>query len=78
MPTILGREGFMNKSILTKREKEIFKLLICNKTTKEIAQTLNISEKTVRNHISNTMQKLGVKGRANAVVELLRLNEISL
>ncbi len=68
----------MNKSILTKREKEIFKLLISNKSTKEIAYTLSISEKTVRNHISNTMQKLGVKGRANAVVELLRLNEISL
>lgn len=68
----------MNKSILTKREKEIFKLLISNKSTKEIATILNISEKTVRNHISNTMQKLGVKGRANAVVELLKLNEISL
>ena len=61
------------KSILTKREKQIFELLIKNKTTVEIANTLDISEKTVRNHISNTMQKLGVKGRARAVVELLKL-----
>lgn len=68
----------MNKSILTKREKEVFTLLIANKTTKEIAEKLNISEKTVRNHISNAMQKLSVKGRAQAVVELLRLNEITL
>ncbi len=68
----------MNKSILTKREKEVFEQLIINKTTKEIARLLGISEKTVRNHISNVMQKLGVKGRASAVVELLRLNEISL
>ena len=68
----------MKKSILTKREKQVFEMLIQNKTTKEIASTLNISEKTVRNHISNTMQKLGVKGRASAVVELLRLKEISL
>ena len=68
----------MNKSILTNREKEIFSLLIQNKTTKDIASILNISEKTVRNHISNTMQKLGVKGRATAVVELIKLNEISL
>ena len=68
----------MNKSILTKREKQVFEMLIINKTTKEIASTLNISEKTVRNHISNAMQKLGVKGRASAVVELLRLGEISL
>ncbi len=68
----------MNKSILTKREKEVFTLLINNKTTKEIANTLNISEKTVRNHISNTMQKLGVKGRSQAVVELLRMKVITL
>ncbi len=66
------------KSILTKREKEVFVLLIKNKTTKEIANKLGISEKTVRNHISNAMQKLGVKGRAGAVVELLKLGEISL
>ena len=68
----------MYKSVLTGREKEIFTLLTKNKTTKEIASFLNISEKTVRNHISNTMQKLGVKGRASAVVELIKLNEISL
>ena len=68
----------MNNSILTKREKEVFDLLIKNKTTTEIAKKLKISEKTVRNHISNAMQKLGVKGRAQAVVELLRMNIISL
>ena len=66
------------KNILTIREKEVFNLLIQNKTTKEIASYLKISEKTVRNHISNAMQQLGVKGRAAAVVELLKLNEISL
>ena len=68
----------MKKSILTKREKEVFEMLIVNKTTKEISTSLKISEKTVRNHISNAMQKLGVKGRASAVVELIRLGEISL
>ena len=68
----------MSKGILTKREKEVFNLLITNLTTREIASKLNISEKTVRNHISNVMQKLGVKGRSQAVIELLKLNEISL
>ncbi len=68
----------MEKSILTRREKEVFVLLISNKTTIDIAKILKISEKTVRNHISNVMQKLGVKGRAQAVVELIRLQEISL
>ena len=68
----------MAKSILTKREKEVFNLLIKNKITKEIAKELSISEKTVRNHISNVMQKLGVKGRSAAVIELLKIGEISL
>ena len=68
----------MNKKILTKREKEVFDLLILNKTTNEIAKSLNISEKTVRNHISNAMQKLSVSGRAQAVVELIKLGELTL
>lgn len=73
-----GSEGIMSKGILTKRERQVFELLVLNKTTLEIAIVLGISEKTVRNHISNAMQKLGVKGRAGAVVELLKLGEISL
>ncbi|MBE6152948.1 MAG: response regulator transcription factor [Firmicutes bacterium] len=68
----------MSKEIMTKREKEVFELLIRNKSTNEIADELNISQKTVRNHISNAMQKLGVKGRAQAVVELLKLGELTL
>ena len=68
----------MGKSILTKREKEVFDLLIENNSTKEISKKLKISEKTVRNHISNVMQKLGVKGRAVAVIELLKLKEIKI
>lgn len=68
----------MAKKILTKREKEVFELLVLNNSTTDIAKKLGISEKTVRNHISNSMQKLGVKGRAGAVVELLKIGEISL
>lgn len=68
----------MKKTILTPREQEVFELLVLNKTTKEIADFLGISEKTVRNHISNAMQKLGVKGRAQAVVELIKLGELSI
>lgn len=68
----------MKNSILTKREREVFELLMKNYDTSEIANELRISDKTVRNHISNAMQKLGVKGRAGAVIELLRLGELSL
>ncbi|MDW0112962.1 LuxR C-terminal-related transcriptional regulator [Sporosarcina saromensis] len=67
-----------NRSLLTAREREIFNLLVNDHTTKEIAGRLGISEKTVRNHISNTIQKLGVSGRAQAIVELLRLGELKL
>ena len=62
--------------ILTPREREDFTLLINNHSTKEIAQILKISEKTVRNHISNVIQKLGVDSRIQAVFELVRLKEL--
>jgi LuxR family transcriptional regulator of spore coat protein len=68
----------MQKNILTKREKEIFELLVLNKSTNEISTILKISEKTVRNHISNVMQKLNVKNRSGAIIELIKLGEISL
>lgn len=63
---------------MTKREREVFEILVQDKTTKEIAEQLFISEKTVRNHISNVIQKLGVKGRSQAVIELIRMGELKL
>jgi len=66
------------KSLLTNREREVFELLVQDKTTKEIAALLFVSEKTVRNHISNVMKKLNVKGRSQAVVELVRLGELNI
>ena len=66
------------KKILTRREKEVFDLLVSNYDTKEISEKLNISEKTVRNHISNVILKLAVKGRAQGVVELIRCREIEI
>lgn len=67
-----------DRPLLTAREREVFELLIESKTTKEIADLLFISEKTVRNHISNVIQKLGVKGRSQAVVELVRIGELTI
>ena len=63
-------------SLLTKREKQIFTPLIQSYTTKDIAEKLYISEKTVRNHISNVIQKLGVESRIQAVLELMKMKEI--
>lgn len=72
-------KGSEHKSnLLTQREREVFELLVQDKTTRDIAQQLFISEKTVRNHISNVMQKLNVKGRSQAVVELIKLGELKI
>lgn len=68
----------MRSHFLTTREKEIFDLLIQSYDTLEISDRLNISEKTVRNHISNVIQKLGVKGRSQAILELIRIGELKL
>ena len=66
------------KKFLTIREREVFDLLVKNYDTEEIATKLKISSKTVRNHISNVIQKLGVKGRSQAILELIKMNEIKI
>lgn len=64
--------------ILTTREKEIFDELIKGKNSKEIAEYFFISDKTVRNHISNVMQKLEVKTRYQAIIELIKMGELEI
>lgn len=63
---------------MTPRERCIYEYLIDGYTTKEISKILGISEKTVRNHISNVIQKLGVSDKTGAIIELLKLKELSL
>jgi len=53
---------------LTNREVEILKLLASGMANKQIAYRLKISEKTVRNHVSNTYEKLGIYDRSQAVL----------
>ncbi len=53
---------------LTAREVEILKLVAIGMANKQIAYRLKISEKTVRNHISNMYEKLGIQGRSHAVI----------
>jgi DNA-binding NarL/FixJ family response regulator len=57
-----GKEG------LTPREEEIVKLVAEAHTTRQIAEILHLSEKTVENHRGNAMRKLGMRDR----VELVR------
>ena len=53
---------------LTNREIEILKLLANGMANKQIAYRLKISEKTVRNHVSNMYEKLAIYDRSQAVL----------
>lgn len=56
-----------NNLELTEREKEILQLIVQEKTTKEIADQLCLSEKTIETHRASLMQKLEVKNIAGMV-----------
>jgi NarL family two-component system response regulator LiaR len=57
---------------LTAREVEILKMLATGMANKQIAYKLGISEKTVRNHVSNMYEKLDIYDRAQAVLYAVR------
>jgi DNA-binding NarL/FixJ family response regulator len=63
---------------LTPREVEILKLVAAGMANKQIGYRLRISEKTVRNHVSNMYQKLGIHDRAQAVLYSVRKGLIEL
>jgi len=54
--------------LLTRRECEVLQLLADGKSNRGIGETLFISEKTVKNHVSNILQKMNVNDRTQAVV----------
>jgi DNA-binding NarL/FixJ family response regulator len=53
---------------LTDREREILALIAQHRTNPEIAERLSLSQKTVRNHVSNIFSKLQVVDRAQAII----------
>lgn len=61
-----------DENCLTNREQEILEEIVQGKSNKEIADTLFISEKTVKNHVSNILKKLEVTDRTQAAVLALR------
>ncbi|WP_328590737.1 response regulator transcription factor [Gottfriedia acidiceleris] len=72
----LDYEAMIN--LLTKREIEILQLLAQGYSNIQIGSELFISSKTVKNHVSNIIQKLQVSDRLNAVIFALKNNWISL
>lgn len=77
-PVLKMRQEEKNNSLtevedtLTKREIEVLKLLAEGLFNKEIAYTLSISEKTVKNHVSNIFKKINVSDRTQAAVYAIK------
>ena len=63
---------------LTRRELEVLKLLAEGLFNKEIAYTLSISEKTVKNHVSNIFRKINVSDRTQAAVYAIKHNIVDI
>jgi two-component system, NarL family, response regulator LiaR len=62
---------------LTERETEVLRLMAQGQANKEIARSLNISEKTVKVHVSNILSKLGVQSRTQATLYAIRIGLVS-
>ncbi|MBT2678849.1 response regulator transcription factor [Bacillus sp. ISL-35] len=58
--------------LLTRRECEVLQLLADGKSNRGIGEALFISEKTVKNHVSNILQKMNVNDRTQAVVVAIK------
>ncbi|CAM3952908.1 response regulator [Mesobacillus thioparans] len=58
--------------LLTRRECEVLQLLADGKSNRGIGESLFISEKTVKNHVSNILQKMNVNDRTQAVVVAIK------
>ena len=64
-------EGY---SDLSRREQEVLDALLENQANKEIANHLNISERTVKFHVSNLLSKFGVRRRADLILLCFQKN----
>lgn len=76
-----GRSGFgagaSCQEDLSERELSVLKLITQGKTNKEIAQTLNLAENTVKNHLKNILDKLQVANRVQAATLALEKGIVS-
>ncbi|MRG84793.1 response regulator transcription factor [Salinibacillus xinjiangensis] len=58
--------------LLTRRECEVLQLLADGKSNRGVAEALYISEKTVKNHVSNILQKMDANDRTQAVIQAIK------
>ncbi|MEE1007727.1 MAG: response regulator transcription factor [Agathobacter sp.] len=75
---ILKNEDEIKIEALTKREMQVLKELAVGKFNRDIAKEMEISERTVKNHISSIFKKLDVTDRTQAAVFAIRNNLITI
>ena len=73
-----GQELESFVSPLTPREMEILQHMAKGSLNKQIAQTLNISEQTIKNHITSILRKLDANARTEAVITAIKRGLISI
>ena len=64
--------------VVTKREEEVLQLIADGCSTPEVAASLFISQKTVKNHLASIYQKLDARDRTQAVLQAVRMGIVSL
>lgn len=70
--SIAQKNSVIEPNKLSPRETDILQMVSCGKSNKEIADIFLISEKTVRNYISNIFKKINVSNRTEAAIYWLR------
>ena len=63
-----GEPGALEDLDLTPREREVLELVAAGLGDEEVADRLGISQRTARNHLTNTYGKIGARNRSEAIV----------
>ena len=71
MAAVREKKGLPSGEVLTRRESEILRYLAAGLSNREVAAAINLSEGTVKNHVSSILAKLDVRDRTRAVLKAI-------
>ena len=73
MPAMVRRSTRKAEAGLSAQQERVLDLIVEGLTNREIAERLNLAEKTVKNYVSNLLAKLGMERRTQAAAFVVRL-----